>query len=81
MEYTLLAPAGSNYNYIAQVLTDAKIESMFAYHYHHNGSHLPERTKGWFNYIHWENKVKKFSAKENFTLGDPLFIQVLCKSK
>ena len=81
MEYTLLAPAGSNYNYIAQVLTDAKIESMLAYHYHHNGSHLPERTKGWFNYTHWENKDKKFSAKEKFTLGDPLFIQVLCKSK
>ena len=45
--YVIIGPAGSNINYISQVLTDTKLPSMLSYHYNINGSHSLKKTENW----------------------------------
>ena len=45
--YIIIGPAGSNINYISQVLTDTELPVMLTYHYNTNGAHSLTRDKDW----------------------------------
>jgi hypothetical protein len=45
--YIIIGPAGSNINYISQVLTDTELSLMLSYHYNTNGSHSLKKIKNW----------------------------------
>lgn len=45
--YIIIGPAGSNINYISQVLTNTELSLMLSYHYNTNGTHSLKKTKNW----------------------------------
>ena len=76
MKYGVLGPAGSNLNYIGQVITGADIKPNLAYHDNDNGSHSVEKNMNFKLWPLWNSDCELHLRDPEYTI-----IQILCEKQ
>ena len=77
MTYGFVGPAGSNKNYVAQILTGTPITPMLSYHHNENGSHHTSDN------LNWKPFAPQFDDAASKSLKDPnmTVIQMIVQNK
>jgi len=76
MKYGFLGPAGSNLNYIGQVISGSDIKPALAYHDNDNGSHSVKKNMNFKLWPLWNNDCEAHVRDPEYTI-----IQILCKEQ